>query len=60
MDEVLVKVDAATYGPILAERVYRGEGATPFEQVQNAFKQVETFTPRLLKAMEKTAADLQR
>ena len=43
-----------------AERVYRGEGATPFEQVQNAFKQVETFTPRLLKAMEKTAADLQR
>ena len=60
MDEALVKVDAATYGPILAERVYRGEGATPFEQVQNAFKQVETFTPRLLKAMEKTAADLQR
>jgi hypothetical protein len=60
MEEALMKVDAATYGPLFAERAYRGEGTTPFEQVQNAFKQVETFTPRLLKAIEKTAADLQR
>ncbi len=60
MEEALMKVDAETYGRLFSERYHRGEGDTPFEQVQNGFKQVETFTPRLLKAMQQTAADLQR
>lgn len=60
MEEALTKVDPETYGPFFAERSYRGEGDTPFEQVQNAYKQVETFTPRLLEAMAKTAMELQR
>lgn len=59
MEEALVKLDPAMFGPFFAERSYRGKGDTPFEQVQDAFKQVETFTPRLLKAMKLKAAELQ-
>ena len=48
MEEALVKVDPAVYGPFFVrdQNAYKGEGDTPFEQVQNAYKKVETFTPR--------------
>ena len=62
MSEALVKVDPATYEPFFVrdQNSYKGEGETPFEQVQNKYKQVETFTPTLLENMKKTAAALQQ
>lgn len=62
MTEALVAVDEATYGPFFVrdQNSYKGEGDTPFEQVQNKYKQVETFTPSLLENMKKTAAALQQ
>jgi hypothetical protein len=59
MEEALMKFDPETFAPFFKERSYRGEGDTPFEQIQNGFKQVETFTPRLLKAMHDKAEALQ-
>lgn len=62
MEEALVKVDPEVYGPFFVrdQNAYKGEGDTPFEQVQSAYKKVETFTPRLLETMKKTVAELQR
>ena len=62
MEEALVKVDEATYKPFFVrdQNSYKGEGATPFEQVTNAYKKVETFTPSLLETMKKTVAALQK
>lgn len=60
MEEPLMKIDPATYGPFFQQRSYKGEGNTPFEQVVNGYKTVETFTPRLLEAMQKSATQLQQ
>jgi hypothetical protein len=62
MEEALVKVDPDTYGPFFVrdQGSYKGEGDTPFEQVTNAYKKVETFTPSLIAAMEKTVAELKK
>ncbi len=62
MEEALVKVDEATYKPFFVrdQNSYKGEGDTPFEQVTNAYKKVETFTPSLLETMSKSVAQLQK
>lgn len=58
MEEALMKIDAQVYAPFFAQRSYKGEGKTPFEQVQSGYKKVETFTPRLIEQMSKTAQQL--
>ncbi len=60
MQEPLMKVDPEFYKGLLSELSYKGEGATPFEKIQNGYKKVETFTPRLIDAMRKTADQLIR
>ncbi len=52
MEETLRKLGNASVDAALDARDYKGEGATPFEQVQNGFLQVETCTPRMIDAMK--------
>jgi len=58
MEEVLLKLDPIRFEKIFAQRNYRGEGATPFEQVQNGYRNVESFTPDLIQAMRESLASL--
>jgi len=56
MEEAFRKLGNATLNEAMDARDYRGEGATPFERVQNGFLQVETCTPRLMAAMKTALA----
>ena len=58
MEEALLQVDPGYFEKLFAERSYKGEGATPFEQVQNAYKNVESYTPRMIDAMRQCAENL--
>lgn len=58
MEEALMMVEPERFKPFIAERTYKGDGATPFEQVQNAYKNVESYTPRMIEAMRQCAEDL--
>ena len=58
LEEPLMRVAPEFYKALLAELSYKGEGATPFEKIQNGYKNVETFTPRMIDAMGKTAESL--
>lgn len=58
MEEALLIIDPEFYKPFLDERSYKGEGTTPFEQIQNGYKTVESFTPRIIEAMRRTAEQL--
>jgi|GEM_PF-326937 len=51
MEEALRKLEDGALNEALDARSYKGEGATPFEQVQNGFRKVERYTPGLLEAM---------
>jgi hypothetical protein len=52
LEEALRKLDAPATAAVLDSRTYRAEGATPFEQVLNGFILAETYTTRLLDAMQ--------
>lgn len=58
LEEALLIIDPDFYKPFLDQRSYKGEGTTPFEQLQNGFKTVETFTPRIIDAMRRSAEKL--
>lgn len=51
MEEALRKLEDGALSAALDARSYTGEGATPFEQVQDGFRKVECYTPGLLAAM---------
>ncbi len=58
MEDAIMKIDPEYYKALLSELSYKGEGATPFEKIQNGYKKVETFTPRMIEAMRKSADQL--
>jgi len=60
MEEALLRLDADEYQDFYTAQWWKGKGDTPFEQVQDGFAQVETFTPRLLAAMREDAQNLMR
>jgi hypothetical protein len=60
LEETLLIIDPTFYREFLAQRSYKGEGSTPFEQVQNGYKMVESFTPRLITAMKESAERIVR
>ncbi|MEW6750886.1 MAG: hypothetical protein AB1505_07905 [Candidatus Latescibacterota bacterium] len=53
---VLRKVGGPALEKALDRMSYRGEGATPWAQIQDGYHRVETFGPRLLAALEETLA----
>lgn len=56
MEQALARLNNPGINAVLETRNYKGEGATPFERIQNGFSATETFTLRLIEAM-KAAAD---
>jgi len=56
LEEALRRLNVPAIDAVLDSRSYRGRGATPFEQVQDGFAAIETYTPRLITAMEEAAA----
>jgi hypothetical protein len=52
LQETLGRLDAPTVNQALRQG-YEGEGETPFERVRNGFARVESYTPRLIEAMER-------
>lgn len=56
LEAALTKLDAPAVNEALQRREYKGApGKTPFEQVQEGFLLVETYTPHLIEAMRKAA-----
>lgn len=58
MEQALVKLDDPGINATLESRTYKGQGATPFEQVQNGFSVTESLTTRLIQAMKEAAAGM--
>jgi len=52
MEQALARLDDPAINAVLETRNYKGEGATPFERIQNGFSATETFTVRLIEAMK--------
>lgn len=59
LEDVLRRVGSPALDSALNRMSYRGEGATPFEQIQSGYYRVETFGPRLMAALEETLAGLE-
>lgn len=60
MDEALVKLNSPAVDEALARKEYRSKSTdkTPFEQVQEGYYLVETYTPHLIEAMRQTVAEM--
>ncbi len=58
MEEALEKLDSPVVNEALGRREYKGEGKTPFEQVQEGYFLVETYTPHLIESMRKAVDEL--
>lgn len=58
LEEALRRLNAPAVDAVLDSRSYRGRGETPFEQVQDGFAAIETYTPRLISAMKEALAAL--
>jgi hypothetical protein len=54
LHETLRKLKSPAIDAVLDEK---GEGKTPFEQVEDQLRKTETFTPRLIAAMDSGAAE---
>ena len=58
LQEALRRLDAPATNAVLATlRIVSEEGATPFERVKNGLAALETFTPRLIAAMQRVAEE---
>ncbi len=55
MEQALARLDSEVVNEALGRKDYKGEGRTPFEQVQEGYYLVETYTPHLIEAMRKAA-----
>jgi len=55
MEQALAKLDDPGINAVIESRTYKGQGATPFEQVQSGFSATETFAKRLIEAMKESA-----
>lgn len=60
MTEVLKKLNSSSLNPILNAPVWweSNEGETPAERIKNAYEKVESYTPRLIRAMKAALNDI--
>jgi hypothetical protein len=59
LEEALGTLNDKDVTAVLESKVYRAEGATPFEQIQNGFSRGENYSVRLIAAMKQAAARME-
>lgn len=54
MEKALAQLNSPAINEALGRREYKGKGSTPFEQIQDGYYHVETYTTHLIESMKKT------